>query len=107
MRAVDRGIYEQVVSGVKTVETRAATDKYRVIEAGDTITFKCEKDEVIRSVSRVEHFNSLEEMFNHIPMEKILPQASDIDKARAIYYGFPHYKEKIAEHGIMAFTLAD
>lgn len=105
MREVDRSIFNDVLDGSKTIETRAATDKYRSVQAGDTITFKCGDDRVIKTVSASQHFDTLEELFDHISMAKILPAAKTIDDARKIYYSFPGYEEKLAKHGIMAFIL--
>jgi len=105
MREVDRSIFNDIVSGKKTIETRAATKKYRDIQAGDTLSFKCGEDTFIKNILASTHYDSLEAMFADIPLDKVLPQATTIDEAKKIYYSFPRYEEKIAAHGIMAFTL--
>ena len=106
MREVDRSIFEDIVSGKKTIETRAATEKYRAIKSGNTLTFKCGEDKVTKVVEKSQHYKSLEDMFTHLPMALVLPNAVDLENAKAIYYSFPKYEEKIATYGIMAFSLA-
>lgn len=105
-RNVDYGKFSEIATGQKTVETRAATIKYRSVQAGDTLTFVCGKDTIIKQVTSVEHFNSLEEMFGKLPLASILPSVRDINEARKVYFGFPGYKEKIEVEGILAFSLS-
>ena len=105
-REVDHDKFNEIVSGQKTIETRAATIKYKSVQAGDTLTFVCGKDIIIKHVIKVEHFNSLDEMFNKLPLASILPSAQDKNDAENIYFGFPGYKEKIEAEGILAFSLS-
>ena len=72
--------------------------------AGDTLIFVCGKDIIIKHVTKVEHFNSLNEMFSKLPLASILPSAQDKNDAMKIYFSFPGYKEKIEAEGILAFS---
>jgi ASC-1-like (ASCH) protein len=105
-RECDRDKFEEIVDGTKTIETRAATAKYTSIKAGDELTFTCGYSEITKIVTKVEHFNSLEEMFSALPLNQILPSAKNIDDAQKVYSSFPGYKEKIETSGILAFHLS-
>src|SRR5688500_9177803 len=105
-RENDRDKFDDIENGHKSIETRAATIKYKPIEAGDSLTFVCGHVEITRLVTKVEHYNSLEEMFTHLPLGQILPSARTADDAKKVYYSFPGYKEKIDTSGILAFHLS-
>lgn len=105
-RTVDKDKFDEIKDGRKTIETRAATIKYKPVSTGDTLTFVCGNEEVVKTVTKVEHFASLSDMFATLPLNKILPSASSVAQAEKIYHGFPGYKEKIDAEGILAFSLA-
>ena len=106
-READRARFDELVSGAKTIEARAATAKYRPIQAGDSLSFVCGEDELTRRVDRVDYFGSLDEMFGALPLNRILPSAVNLEEAKEIYYSFPGYKEKIESVGILAFSLVN
>ena len=43
-RKTDKGIFNDIKHGLKTIETRAATDRFRPIKAGDILIFVCGKE---------------------------------------------------------------
>jgi ASC-1-like (ASCH) protein len=104
-RAVDRAKFDDVRRGVKTIETRAGTPKYQNIEAGDELLFVCGKDSFTKRITAVKHFDSLDAMFDELPLKSIMPWANTRAEAYQTYYSFPTYKEKLAEYGIVAFEL--
>jgi ASC-1-like (ASCH) protein len=105
-RAVDMANFEELQKGLKTVETRAATAKYRAIEKGDTLRIVCGKKELKKRIARVRVFRSIPAMLTKIPMKKVMPSVRSVGEMRKAYYGYPGYKEKIRRHGIIAFDLA-
>lgn len=92
-------------SGLKSIETRAATIKYQPIQKGDTITFVCGKDRFVKEIAAVSHFTTPEEMVKKLPLQKIMPMATSLEEMKKRYYSYPGYEEKIKEHGILAFEL--
>lgn len=106
-REVDRDKYLDIVEGRKPIETRAATVKYRKVAVGDTFTIVCGRDYVIKKITWVRHFRSVDSMLRSLPLEKILPSAENKAQAEKIFYGFPGYRDKIKECGIIAFNLED
>ena len=95
-----------LVDGIKTVETRAATAKYRNLEAGDEVTAKCGSDRHTLKIAKATHFNTVEEMLDDYNFKKILPNAKSERDVAQMYATFPRYKQKIARSGIMAFELS-
>lgn len=104
-RVVDRDKFNEIIEGIKTIETRAATTKYQAIHKGDIVTFVCGGAEISKTVTRVEHFGTLDEMFSQLPLQRIMPSVKNIEAAKKVYQGFPNYMEKIAATGILAFHL--
>lgn len=105
-RKSDRDKFQEIANGTKTIETRASTIKYRSIKQGDKLTFVCGHAEITKSVVKVEHYNSLDEMLEALQLGQILPSAKNIEDAKKVYFSFPGYKEKIEAGGILAFHLS-
>ena len=104
-RQVDNARFEEVKSGLKSIETRATTIKYQPIKKGDTITFVCGKERFVKEITNVYHFPSPEAMVKKLSMQKIMPLVTSIEEMKKRYYSYPGYEEKIKEHGILAFEL--
>ena len=104
-RAVDKENFEDLRKGIKSVETRAASVKYRPIEKGDTLIFVCGKDKFSKIIIEKNHFKSIDAMFKKIPFKKISPDLKIKKEAEERYYSYPNYKEKIKKFGILAFEL--
>ena len=105
MRKTDRFVFNVIKRGEKTVETRAATERYRKIQPGDTLVFVCGKEKIEREVDGVRHFVSINDMVKEIDFKKIMPFCENIEEMKKIYYSFPGYKEKIKNIGLLAFDL--
>ncbi|HTP57050.1 MAG TPA: hypothetical protein VMJ72_02085, partial [Candidatus Paceibacterota bacterium] len=104
-RAVDRRNFDEIRGGLKSVETRAATVRYRDIQKGDMLVIVCGTARITKNVKRVRHFASIAAMFKAIPFKRIMPSARSAAEARGTYYGYPGYKEKIRKFGIAALEL--
>lgn len=104
-RRTDQARFDEVRDGTKTIETRAATPKYRAIQAGDKLLFVCGSDSFLKQVAAVKHFDSLDAMFDELPLKQILPWAGTREEARNYIYSFHGYKNKLSEYGVMAFRL--
>lgn len=105
-RAVDKARFEEVRSGLKSVETRAATVKYQPIAAGDMLTFVCGGESFTKRIVKKYHFKTIETMVKEIPMKKIMPAIDSIADMKKRYASYPGYEEKIKEFGLFGFELA-
>ncbi len=104
-RGVDNDGFDEIKNGLKTVETRAATTRYRDIKKGDIIIIVCGKQRITKQVKRARHFKTIENMLKAIPLKKIMPSIKSVIEARKVYYSYPGYKEKIKEFGLIAWEL--
>ena len=105
IRQADKEIYEDLRSGAKSIETRAATAKYQKLAKGDTVTFLCGKDRFSKRVGKVYRWKSITAMAKAVPFKKVMPRAASLAEVRKIYASYPGYAEKIREHGLIGFTL--
>jgi ASC-1-like (ASCH) protein len=105
IREIDRVVFDSIRNHEKTVETRAATAKYRKIAKGDTLVFTCCGDNLEMKVTNVELFKTIEEMAGKINFKKVMPFAGSIEAMKMIYFSFPDYEKKIEEYGLIAFYL--
>ena len=104
-RAKNKRNLLDIKEGLKSLETRAATDKYRDIKRGDVLVLVCGKQRIERQVGNVRIFKTINALFRKVPFKKIMPSAQSEEEARNIYYSYPGYREKIKKHGIIAMTI--
>ena len=104
-RAIDRDDFNELKRGLKVVETRAGTERYRSIKAGDLLVFVCGKEKLKKKVKRARHFKTIAAMLRAIPLKKIIPSVSSPKEMSRIYYGYSGYKAKIKKFGIVAMEL--
>ncbi len=104
-RAVDKANFLEIKNGLKTAETRAATPKYRAMQPGDALIFTCGKKRMQKQIKTARIFRTIGAMAKIIPFKKIMPSVRSAKEMRNAYYGYPHYREKIKKHGIVALEL--
>lgn len=102
LRAADKEIFDAIKTGNKKVETRAATKKYKNIQAGDIVVFVCDKKKFRKTVKRVRHFRSVSAMLKVYKVKDIMPKLRTKKELEAAYHGYPHYREKIKRSGLVA-----
>jgi len=101
-RQTDRGIFEDIRSGKKTVETRAATVKFKNIKIGDVMVFVCGQDRFEKEVQSAEIFKDVSSILKKYRVGDIAPQlAAEADLIK-MYHSFPGYEEKIKKFGLIA-----
>lgn len=105
-REVDRDKFEAARAGRKKIESRAATPKYRDIQAGQSVTIVCGRDSFTKTVKAVRYYQTAQELLQAEGFKNVLPDSASAEAAEQVYYTFPGYKEKIAEHGLVALELA-
>lgn len=105
-RQADRNIFDDVRSGKKTVETRAATVKFRNIKPGDAVIFICGSDKFEKEVQSAETFKGIAEMLTKHNIGDIAPSLTNKEELEKMYYSFPGYREKIEQFGLIALKFA-
>ncbi len=104
-RAVDQKSFLEIKNGLKVVETRAATPKYRAIKKGDVLVIVCGASRLEKKVKRVRIFKSISAMVKAIPFRKIMPSVKSLGEMRRVYYRYPGYRGKLKKHGVIAFEI--
>ncbi len=104
-RKINKHTYTDTKEGRKTVETRAATEKYRKIKKGDSLIFVCGKDKFEKKVRKVKIFKSIAALVKNYPINLIMPETTSVKDLREAYYGYQNYREKIKKYGLIAFEL--
>jgi ASC-1-like (ASCH) protein len=105
-RQIDRNIFEAIKNGEKTVETRAATVKYRNIAAGDIMSFVCGDECIEKNIESAEIFKDIDSLLQKHRLKDIGPYITNREHLIKMYYSFPGYKEKIAKFGLIALKLS-
>lgn len=105
LRKTDTGIFEEVRGGTKSIETRAGTIKYQPIEIGDTLTFVCGEERLVKKIVKKFHWPSVDAMVKEIDFKKVMPSVSSVEEMKKAYASYPDYKQKIREHGLFGFEL--
>ena len=103
--AKEKAIFDALVSGNKSVETRAGTPRALLVQEGDIAVFLCGKERLEKKVRKVSHFSSIEEMLKSYSPGDINPAVDNPEDLKAMYMAFPGYEDKIKQYGIAAFEL--
>lgn len=101
----NKDIFEMIKSGQKSVETRAATQRYKSIIPGDVLTFVCEGDSFKKTVTKTKVFPSIHSLLERYQPKEINPKLETAGEINAMYQSFPGYEAKIKEHGILAIEV--
>lgn len=107
IRKADKDIFESLKKGEKSIETRACTRKFQKIKEGDTLVFNCDNQKLEKKVKKVEHFESIEELFESVDIKNVFPDIDTLETLKQAYFSFPNYKQKIDNYGLFAFWLGN
>lgn len=103
--AVNKDIFDAIWRGIKKVETRAATKRYRDFGADEKLKFVCGKEHFEKTIRRVEFFKTITALTKRYSVRQIHPGCKTTLELRRVYYSFSGYREKIKKYGLMAFEL--
>ena|ERR1700722_2085708 len=101
----DKKNFFEIKDGLKVVETRAASPKYREVNRGDVLVIVCGKHRLEKRIKRVRIFKSIGAMVKVIPRQKIMPSVESMREMRQVYYGYLNYREKLKKYGVIAFDI--
>ncbi len=66
-------MFEDLRTGRKSVETRAATVKYANLAEGDTLVFVCGDERFSKTIATVRRWPTIDAMTKEIPREAVMP----------------------------------
>ncbi|WP_246258101.1 ASCH domain-containing protein [Amycolatopsis anabasis] len=106
VRAHEMGIYKRyfdlIAQGKKTTEVRVNDSSRRKIKQGSLIRFRCQGDAVLTRVTRVNRYESFEEMFDHEPIASVNPLATRAEQLANIRQIYPPAREAL---GVVAIGI--
>lgn len=105
VRASDKDIFDALASGQKKIETRARTEKYKNIKAGDFVIFACGAKRIKKRVKKVECFRSIAAILKKYKPKDINPKIKTAKEAVEMWHSFPGYNVKIKRCGLIAMQL--
>jgi ASC-1-like (ASCH) protein len=103
-RAGDKS-FDAIVDGRKTIESRAATPRYRKVAVGDELVIRCGKYTITKVVKRVEIYPSIDELLAGVGLNNVMPLVKSGEQAKQEWYSYPGYRDKIAQHGLVAWFI--
>jgi ASC-1-like (ASCH) protein len=104
-RAINQKTWQNIKTGRKTIETRAATVRYKDIKAGDVLVLVCGKNRFEKRIKTVRKFKTVEDMLKKCKLKDVEPEAKSVEDLKAAYYSYPKYKEKIKKFGLVVLEL--
>lgn len=106
VRAHEMGIYKRyfdlIATGRKTTEIRVDDSSRKKIKVGSLIRFRCQGDEVLTRVTRVNRYTGFEEMFDHEPVASVNPLATREEQLANIRQIYPPEREAL---GVVAIGI--
>lgn len=105
-------IFLAVKKGIKTIETRPATEKYSSIKIGDILELESldTREKVKKTASFVHIYRSIEKMAKNEVVEQIIPGVKTPGELVRVFEEFKkkwgkEYAEKLEKYGIVAIGL--
>jgi len=99
--------YEMIKGGIKTIELRLNDEKRSLVSFGDTIVFANTrtKNQIETTVTNIYKFNSFEELYIELPLEKCGYTKLELSTAKASDM-IPYYSmEKQVKYGVLGIEI--
>lgn len=101
--------FAMIANGKKTIELRLNDEKRQIIKVGDFIEFQSTQDnlnKLLVKVVNIYKFNSFEELYNTLPLDKCGYEECQIESAlpddMALYYS----KENQDKYGVLGIEVS-
>lgn len=100
----DEPWFSFIRKGIKPVEGRKNSPKYRQIKVGDLIDFSNGQERFRVIVTEIRSYVSLEDYLNDVTVQKALPSVSTFEEAVKIYHQWST-PEEILTHGFLGIFM--
>jgi len=87
--------FDLIASGQKTVEVRVAYPSNKRLAARQLLKFTCRGEECLTRITRVAHYRTFEEMFDHENVSSVNPAATRAEQSANIRLIYPAEKEAL------------
>ena len=101
--------FSMIEKGLKTVELRLLDEKRKLISVGDTLIFTKANDEkatITCVVKKLHIFESFEELYRTLPLDKCGYLPEELDKAAAADMEIYYPVEKQRRYGVIGIEIA-
>lgn len=96
--------FQDVKDGLKTVEAKLNTEKWKDVRVGDDFIWTYDNQQVITRVVDVYYYPSFSDMINTEGLPWIFPRCSSVDEG-VKYFEYLYDKVEECMYGVVAFTL--
>jgi ASC-1-like (ASCH) protein len=105
--SVQKIYFDAIVDGIKTVEGRINTPKFKTLKPLDYITFiePDSNETIICQVTGLGYYPDFMSMLQTEGLCAMLPGVISVEQGVALYESFPSYQEKVKEFGALAIRL--
>lgn len=100
----DKANFDAIGRGLKDIETRPGTRKYKTIKVGDTISFTCNGAIITKAVTKRFHWPSPSALIREINFKRVLPSARTASELEGAFETDPDY-ETMGTYGMFGFEL--
>lgn len=99
--------FHAIVSGIKTVEGRLNSPKFKDVQVGMPICFSSESTEqtIVCIVEVIDRYQNFQDMLLAQGVGNMLPGVTSFEQAVDMYESFPGYKDKVASCGVIAIKI--
>jgi ASC-1-like (ASCH) protein len=99
--------FHAIVSGIKTVEGRLNSPKFKDVQVGMSICFSSQSTEqtIVCLIEAIHRYQSFKDMLLVEGISNMLPGVTSLEQAIDIYESFPGYKDKVILLGAIAIKI--
>jgi|SRR3989339_702306 len=99
--------FHAIVSGMKTVEGRLNSPKFKDLQVGMHISFRSQvmQQTIICLIEEISRYKSFKDMLLAQGVGNMLPGVVNIEQAVDVYESFPGYKDKVILLGAVAIKI--
>ena len=97
--------FQQIRSGLKTVEGRIAKEKFCSFREGQILEFISEDDSLRTRILELKQFPTFKDLLEHYGLKTCLPDLDCLEAGVKIYHSFPNYKENESKFGVIGIKI--
>lgn len=99
------GYFQQIRSGLKTVEGRIAKEKFCSLREGQVLEFISENDRLYTRILELKQFPTFKHLLEHYGLKTCLPNLDCLEEGVKIYHAFPNYKQNESKFGVIGIKI--
>jgi len=99
--------FDAMKIGLKTVEGRVNSTKFKDCQLGDVISFTCTSTNnvILCTITAITFHEGFYGMLQAHGVENMLPGVMSLDQGVEIYESFPGFKDNVKIHGAIAISI--